>query len=759
MVRWWTKVVRGPAGLAASAGALAGAMALALGLAGAESSLRSMRDTIRPTAASGQLHIVEIDARSLSEIDRWPWPRSEHAALIDALRLAGARSIAFDVDFSSRSTPAEDAALAGALERAGGAVILPTLRQHGGAHSNAIVESLPVAALGRHAVLGSVSILPDADGRVRSAPYGIVTGGVARPSLSSLIAGRAGRAYDHFRIDYAIRPESIPRHSFVDITRNGHARALAGKDVLVGATAVEMGDRYAVPLHGVLPGVVIQALAAETLIAGTPRVIPGALLLIAVLLAMPWVGAPGRKAAVLARAGLLAALILLGITASEHWLSVSAAVMPAIAGLTGCAVTRITAIGLAERRAAARIDPESGLPNRMALLETPGCRIIVGALIDRYDDIAAEVGSQRMGECVARLAQRIEPAVGTPVHRVGDRGLAWAGTDADQNIMALVQRVRALLMHPVELDGRRIDLRVTMGVCRDHPCTPATLLDRAMAAAEQAQADNMFWTEGRDSGSNAGPDRLSLMSDLAVAIDSGAIAVHFQPKLALSTGSITSAEALVRWQHPDHGMIAPDRFIAMAEQNNRIDRLTLHVVDKALALIAGTQGLTVAVNLSAKLLLDEWFNADLDGLLARRPSLARRLIFEVTESAAMTDLKRSAQALERFRNAGIMISMDDYGTGQSTLSYIQELPLGELKLDRQFVQHAHLNREDGILVRSTIDMAHALGIRVVAEGVEEQACLDFLATCGCDYVQGWLISKALPADEFLDFTSRFRLAA
>jgi diguanylate cyclase len=183
------------------------------------------------------------------------------------------------------------------------------------------------------------------------------------------------------------------------------------------------------------------------------------------------------------------------------------------------------------------------------------------------------------------------------------------------------------------------------------------------------------------------------------------------------------------------------------------------VVDQALAMIGRTRDISVAVNLSAKLLLDSSFNAALDAVLARNAGLIGRLIFEITETAAMADLASSARALARFRDAGITISMDDYGTGQSTLAYIQQLPLGELKLDRQFVRHAHVNGDDGILVRSTIDMAHALGIRVVAEGVEDQACLDFLAESGCDHVQGWLIAKALPADEFLAFIEDARKAA
>lgn len=726
----------------------AGLLALFGNLAPVEHSLRLLRDAVREHPASGNLHIVEIDARSIQAIDRWPWPRSEHARLIDALTKAGARSIAFDVDFSSRSTPAEDGALADALERAGGGVILPTLRQSGSARSQDIIESLPIAQLRDHSFLGAVSILPDSDGYVRSAPMGIVTEGTPRPSLSALLSGRAGTAFVDFPIDFAIDPASIPRHSFIDVSRGDAARELAGKDVLVGATAVELGDRYAVPRYGVVPGVVIQALAAETLREGVPRRIPGLVLLLFGLASAWWVAGAREARHVVSRAMLVSATALLALTALEHYASISGAIVPALLTAMAAAALRGVQITWAERRAAARIDPDSGLPNRLALNDVESGGAVIAGVIDRYDEIAATLGSDRMGHFVSRLAERIAPAVAATVHRIEDRVIAWHSPDgAGDDEM---DRLRVLLLHPIEIDGRRIDVRMALGLAHSTEGSLSATIDAAAAGAGKALERGVFWSDASFDEDDRGLDTLSLMGELDEAIDLGEIEVLYQPKLALAAGRIESAEALVRWTHPTRGRIGPDQFIPLAERHDRIDKLTLTVTEAALGTIARLDRVSVAVNLSAKLLTDGRFNRALDKLLARYEAQVERLIFEITESAALADMDAAIAALEAHRRRGITISMDDYGTGQSTLSYLRRLPIRELKIDRMFVQNAHRNPDDAVLVRSTIELCHRLGIRVVAEGVEDQGCLDFLKQCDCDYAQGWLVGKPMPQADLIE---------
>ena len=250
--------------------------------------LRLIRDNARSHQASGQIAIVEIDARSLKPISDWPWPRRIHADLTDKLRAAGARTVVFDVDFSATTNPADDAAFAAALQRSGGAIVLPTFRQPVSEGSTVFTENMPIAPLRAHAFLGSVNVQPDADGQLRHYNYGTITAGTPRPSLAAHLADSRGNIGKQFRIDTALDPVTIPRTSAIDVL-NGKAAHLRGKAVLIGATAIEMGDRYVVPGHGVLPGVVVQALAGETLILGTVNPDAGpwpALILTAILLTL-----------------------------------------------------------------------------------------------------------------------------------------------------------------------------------------------------------------------------------------------------------------------------------------------------------------------------------------------------------------------------------------------------------------------------------------------------------------------------------------
>jgi EAL domain-containing protein (putative c-di-GMP-specific phosphodiesterase class I) len=248
------------------------------------------------------------------------------------------------------------------------------------------------------------------------------------------------------------------------------------------------------------------------------------------------------------------------------------------------------------------------------------------------------------------------------------------------------------------------------------------------------------------------------LGELDEAIVKGEIEVAYQPKLCLKTYRIISVEALVRWNHGTRGCLPPDLFIPLAERNDRIASLTLHVLEQTIRDLANWRAhgheISGAVNLSAKLLTSASFIADLQHLVATSEIPTTMLTFEVTESAAMTDTAAAARALRGFQDLGIGISMDDYGTGQSSLSYIKQLPLSELKIDRSFVQFAHRNRSDRVLVQSTVNLAHELGLKVVAEGVEDEECLAYLASIGCDMAQGYLISRPVPAAELARLLAR-----
>jgi len=247
--------------------------------------------------------------------------------------------------------------------------------------------------------------------------------------------------------------------------------------------------------------------------------------------------------------------------------------------------------------------------------------------------------------------------------------------------------------------------------------------------------------------------RLSMMRELRDAIEHGSLELHYQPKLAVTTSQFVGVEALLRWTHPVHGRIAPDQVIPIAEQTGLIRPLTRWVLDTALTQCAAwkQQGLdiSVAVNLSTNCILDQQLIDWINDWFACHTLPPSRLVLEITEGAMMVDLARAVEVLKQFAQMGIGISVDDYGTGFSSLAYLKRLPINELKIDRSFVMEMLSNENDAVIVRSTIELAHNLGLHIVAEGVESQDMLDALKTMGCDYAQGYHISRPVSADALL----------
>ena len=744
--------------LTAMASALLGLAVLAAGAGeGVDQALREGRDAIRAHAASGEVQIVEIDARSLNRLGRWPVPRHYHAMLVDRLNQSGARSIAFDVDFSATSTAPEDAALAAALERAGGSVILPTFRQHAGGSSSDSVDNIPATPFRDHAFLAGVNVIPDGDGYVRRLPLGVETLGVTRPSLPSIVAERQASAGESFAIDFSIDPASVPRHSFIDVVEGGvPAAAIAGKRIIVGATAIETGDRYAVPRHGVLPGVVIQALAAETLLAGpVPRDAGGLLPLLLALALIAGSLRAGRRPTRCAAFGTGAAAILALPLLAEWRFALSFQLAPALTALAAAA-SGAFALHIALRfRQRALVDVDTGLPNLAALeadAAEQGAGLIVVARIDRFAAMAAGLGPAMTVNLVRRIAERLAFADGGRIYRVDEGSLAWIdGTAAGATLGERLDALSVVMRSPVDC-GRPVDAMLNFGIAGPDAGGPKQQIANASLAAVHAARGGKHWERFTGEASDETSWHLSLLSELDAAMAAGLVWNAYQPKLDLRSGRIVGAEALVRWSHPTRGLIGPDQFIPLVEQHGRARDLTAHVLAGALDDAARwrRQGsdLGIAVNVSATLLADDAFVALVRAKLAGCAVPPDRITLEVTETAAMHDPELAIAALESWRGLGVQISIDDFGTGQSSLGYLQKLPATELKIDKSFVGAMVGDRRNAVLVRSTIAMAHELGLEVVAEGVETADCLAMLAEMDCDTVQGWLIGHPLAAEAF-----------
>lgn len=736
--------------------------------AGMDRALQMLRDSVRAHPASDRFVLVEIDARSLRALEGWPWPRSVHAEAIRRLNLAGAKLIAFDVDFSAPSVGVEDQKFAAAIAASTAPVILPTFRQYASQHSEEEVESLPIPMLRDHAQLAAVNIIPDNDGLVRKYPSAVVTGGVPRPSMGSMLANASGTAGEQFPIDTSIDPASLKHISYIDVLNGRISKAdVAGKYILVGASAIELGDRYPIPGWGVVSGPAIQLLAAETLRSGSSPMPRSSWIALGLAIFLLYAGSRtrARQQAGLVAAGGIALLALpLGLESLQLG---SMAVVPALAALAG-GMTWIGAARAIQTFSDIRgIDQLSGLPNRRTLerdlARANSVTAIVALRLWGYVDFATLLGPSRGAELVSRVADRLRASGIDAIYRIEEISLAFVISSAERRATEeLFAMLVSSLAAPVEVAARQIKVDAVFGRAGLDGDKVGASIDHALLAADQAREQGRAWEDHSTEMEGSRDWRISLAGELDSAMAAGEIWVAFQPKWDLRLNRVSAAEALVRWDHPVRGRIPPDSFIPILEKNGQILDLTLYVLDRAMEQAASwsavSMPINIAVNVSAPLLTNSEFMSAITGRLANGTILADLLTFEITESASMENSECALDAMHRLADLGVRLSIDDYGTGQSTLNYLKHLPAKEIKIDKSFVLAITDNRSDEAMVRSTIDLAHELGFVVVAEGVENQAVLDLLQKMGCDYAQGWHVGRPVSAEDFLATIGRARAA-
>jgi EAL domain-containing protein (putative c-di-GMP-specific phosphodiesterase class I) len=283
-----------------------------------------------------------------------------------------------------------------------------------------------------------------------------------------------------------------------------------------------------------------------------------------------------------------------------------------------------------------------------------------------------------------------------------------------------------------------------------------------MLAAARAAEHGQRWALHNDELASATDRAVKILADVERAMAEDQLWVAYQPKWDIKQQCAVGAEALVRWRHPELGPIPPDEFIPLLEHEGRLRPLTLFVVNRCISNVqawrAAGHDLGVAVNISAPLLNDDHFVTELANLTREAGLPQGALTFEVTESAAITNSELVVTVLEKLRATGARVSIDDYGTGQSTLTYLKSFPADEIKIDKSFVSRIADSKGDQVLVRSTIALAHDLGFKVVAEGVEDSACLAKLTEYGCDVAQGWHIGKPMADADFVMFLNAVPLA-
>ncbi len=411
-------------------------------------------------------------------------------------------------------------------------------------------------------------------------------------------------------------------------------------------------------------------------------------------------------------------------------------------------------------------DNLTGLPNRvffqqrladLLARQRPSDSQIAVMLIDldRFkeinDTLGHATGDLLLQEVAERLRRGVAPEV-TVARLGGDEfALLDPSRSGPQDAITMAANLRATLQRPFAYQDLQLEVSATIGVATAplHGRDPSTLLRRAdvaMYAAKNTAAGVAVYGEDLDDHS---PRKLALVSDLRSAIEHDGLEVHYQPKVEMATGRVIGVEALVRWPHPGAGMVPPDEFVPLAERIGLIGPMTDFVLRTALAQSrrweqAGHQ-LSVAVNLSARSLLDPNLVDDIARALNRANVDASNLLLEITETSVMSDAEYALGVLDRLANMGLTLAIDDFGTGYSSLSYLKRLPVDEIKIDKSFILNMQHDDNDAVIVRSIIDLARNLRLRVVAEGVETPEIWNGLRAMGCDIAQGYLISRALPA--------------
>jgi len=436
------------------------------------------------------------------------------------------------------------------------------------------------------------------------------------------------------------------------------------------------------------------------------------------------------------------------------------------------AIYRTSAMSL-DKEHQANHDPLTGLPNRKYLVdhlnrtlaEADGRLVALFLLdLDRFKEVNDTLGHQTGDRLLQHVAARIHSALRPDdlVARLGGDEFAVVlpnvpDPDAAEEV---ARRILAAVAEPFSFEGVLLEPEASIGIAfaPDHGADVQALqrsADVAMYLAKEERSGVEMYAVARDRHSTG---RLGLLGALRLGIDTDELELHYQPKLALSSGAVVGVEALVRWRHPTRGLILPDEFVPLAEHSGLMHRLTAFVIDEALAQAqrwwsVGLQ-VPVAVNVSARDLHGPLLARAVARGLTRHELPATALRLELTERVLMAEPGRVADSLSTLERLGVRLSLDDFGTGYSSMVLLKRLPVSEIKVDRSFVVRAGQSADDAAIVKSLVDLAHALGIVAVAEGVETEEVWDLLGELGCDQAQGWFISPPMPAERATEYLLR-----
>lgn len=723
----------------------------------ADARLSGLRFATADRAPSGDFVFVDIDARSLSEVGVWPWPRSVHADLLDRLMGMGVYEVAFDIDFSTASAADNDRVFSGSLEAAGGYAYLAAFRQTD-AHG-AIVFNLPLAAFSEFSDVVFVNVDSPEAGLVRAIPA--VDAETGMPSIAEAFVPNSS-AGETVRIDYSINLQAVPRIAAVDILSGAvDPSEVRDKQVIVGSSAIELHDLFSVPRFGIIAGPMVQIAAAETLKLGRSLVATGpwpALAMLAVVAiaviaftraAMPWLFA------------ILAASIISGEIASWaalEWLTLDIVTMPLHVGCLALLVDRvfqdrlIRGRQLNEQRARtayiANHDVRTGAMSRTAWIDALDAQHDTGISnwamllqLERLESAGASLGHEVVEAAVAMAYARLAIDVRGFVARIdGDSfAVSWRMPPAIMEIHQLLHE----LEHPYDVGAHRLAIRVRWGMSDE--------ITADIGASEGLQQARMALASAKTRGLQGCMYDSSLEAELRhrqlvdiglrQAIAKGELDIAFQTQVDMRSRQVIGAEALLRWTSGELGRVSPADFIPMAEENGTIVALGAWIFEES---CRRAVQLRWSGRLSINVSPVQFQHSDVVGMIQAAVAATgfplSRIDVEVTESLLADKDNLVIPALGKLRALGAKIAIDDFGTGYSSLSHLSDLPVDKLKIDQSFVRQMNGVRGLGVM-ESIVALGKRLDLHIVVEGIETEDELGALAKLGCDTAQGFLFGR------------------
>ncbi|MCB2047812.1 MAG: EAL domain-containing protein [Novosphingobium sp.] len=743
------------------AGLIAGSQTLLLPV---EDVAINLRSALRSQSAPQNIVVISVDDHTLNGVGARDVTHGQNAQVIRRLLDAGAKRVFYDRPFRYEEGAAGDRELITALAQSKGKVFLPAFSADtAGAFDK--LSDVPLKKFRKNTEMVGATSLVHPFGLGISFPleWETVLGKV--PSMSAKLADRSadtlhlrwlepltGMPEGYYRPDYSYDPKTVPTLSFIDVMRgNFDEKAVAGKDMLIGPTSRMFQDFHDLPMNrGEVAGVYLHVIAAHTF-------------------AKPWLMKLGWLPAML----LVSGVVIAGLRRSRTlfgWpmalCALTLAIVPFIldgygieveiapALLTG-AVALVRSWSLRNIETARDTNVVSGLPSLQQLRTSrnSGAGSLIALKLRNYGAIVASFDNGVEERLAQEIARRVRLGdTDAIIYHEGDKFVWMSQIENPVDVLEHLEGLHQLVQGGILIEGREVDLSFNCGVDTAQKQSIEKRIASALQSAEQAvREDELVSIHNPD---NSGVHwEISLLSALDRAIDAGDVWVAYQPKLDLASGRIKSAEALARWTDPERGPVSPEKFIQIAEEYHRIDRITRFILGEAVRTVRELRAIipdfTISVNISAQLLRYAGLPEMILSSLRAHDMPPDCLVLEITETDRLDRSSKTYAMMENLVASGFELSIDDFGTGNATIDYLRLLPAVEVKIDKVFVKSITHDSKDKLLIQSIIEMAHSLDRRIVAEGVENAETLDVLASLGCDQIQGYYIGRPERREDLL----------